>query len=42
MPLLARGKLEPVIDLVLPLDQAAAAHQRMAANEGFGKIVLRV
>jgi len=42
VPLLARGKLEPVIDTVMSLDQAAAAHERMASNEGFGKIVLRV
>jgi len=42
VPLLARGKLEPVIDAVLPLDDAAGAHARMASNEGFGKIVLRV
>jgi putative PIG3 family NAD(P)H quinone oxidoreductase len=42
VPLFARGKLEPVIDIVLPLDEAAAAHERMASNEGFGKIVLRV
>jgi len=42
VPLFARGKLQPVIDLVLPLDQAAQAHARMASNAGFGKIVLRV
>jgi NADPH:quinone reductase-like Zn-dependent oxidoreductase len=42
VPLLARGKLEPVIDTVMSLDEAAAAHERMASNEGFGKIVLRV
>jgi NADPH2:quinone reductase len=41
VPLLARGKLAPVIDTVMDLDQAAAAHARMASNEGFGKIVLR-
>ncbi len=41
VPLFARGKLAPVIDQVLPLDQAAAAHARMASNAGFGKIVLR-
>jgi putative PIG3 family NAD(P)H quinone oxidoreductase len=41
VPLLARGKIQPVIDVVLPLDQAAEAHQRMASNAGFGKIVLR-
>ena len=42
VPLFARGKLRPVIDVVLPLDQAAQAHARMASNVGFGKIVLRV
>ena len=42
VPLFARGKLAPVIDVVLPLDDAAAAHARMASNVGFGKIVLRV
>jgi len=42
VPLLARGKLAPVIDAVMPLDDAARAHERMASNEGFGKIVLRV
>ena len=42
VPLFARGKLQPVIDVVLPLDQAAEAHRRMASNAGFGKIVLRV
>lgn len=42
VPLFARGKLEPVIDVVLSLDDAPAAHERMARNEGFGKIVLRV
>jgi NADPH2:quinone reductase len=40
VPLLARGLIKPVIDRVMPLDQAAAAHARMASNEGFGKIVL--
>jgi len=42
VPLVARGKLVPVIDTVLPLDDAARAHERMASNAGFGKIVLRV
>jgi putative PIG3 family NAD(P)H quinone oxidoreductase len=41
VPLLARGRLEPVIDTVMPLDDAAGAHARMASNAGFGKIVLR-
>ncbi len=42
VPLVARGKLVPVIDTVMPLAEAAAAHARMASNVGFGKIVLRV
>ncbi len=41
VPLFARGKLAPVIDQVMPLEQAAEAHARMASNAGFGKIVLR-
>jgi NADPH2:quinone reductase len=42
VPLFARGKLSPVIDTILDLDQAGEAHTRMASNAGFGKIVLRV
>ena len=34
------GPLEPVIDDVLPLADAARAHARMEANENVGKIVL--
>jgi len=36
------GRVRPVIDRVYPLEQAAEAHRRMASNENFGKIVLRV
>jgi putative PIG3 family NAD(P)H quinone oxidoreductase len=42
VPLLQRGLVKPVIDTVMDLDAAAAAHERMASNVGFGKIVLRV
>lgn len=41
-PLLARGALKPVVDQVMPLADAAAAHAWMASNEGFGKLVLTV
>ena len=41
VPLLQRGLIEPVVDTVMDLDAAAAAHERMASNVGFGKIVLR-
>jgi NADPH:quinone reductase-like Zn-dependent oxidoreductase len=36
------GKLEPVLDCTMPLAQARAALERMAAGEQFGKIVLRL
>lgn len=36
------GRLRPVVDRVLPLAQAPAAHRAMKASEHFGKIVLRM
>jgi NADPH:quinone reductase len=42
LPLLATGRLRPVVDRVLPLDEAAAGHAAMEANENFGKIVLTI
>lgn len=41
-PLLFDGRLRPVIDQVLPLAEAAAAHQRLEEGKQFGKIVLAV
>ena len=37
-----RGAWVPVIDRVLPLAEAAAAHERLAAGQKFGKLVLRI
>jgi NADPH:quinone reductase-like Zn-dependent oxidoreductase len=34
------GKLKPVVDRVLPLAEARAAHEAMEKREQFGKIVL--
>jgi putative PIG3 family NAD(P)H quinone oxidoreductase len=42
VPLLARGRVKPIIDRVMPLADAARAHEHMASNAGFGKIVLSV
>lgn len=36
----ATGELKPIIDDVLPMTDVQAAHQRMDANETFGKLVL--
>ncbi len=36
------GQLKPVVDRTFPLEEAAAAHQRMEASGQFGKIVLDV
>ena len=40
--LVAAGKLRPVIDTVLPLDQAAKAHELSETGRATGKIVLTV
>jgi putative PIG3 family NAD(P)H quinone oxidoreductase len=39
---LARGRVRPVLDRVLPLEQVAEAHRVMKASRHFGKIVLQV
>jgi NADPH2:quinone reductase len=41
-PLLAEGKIKPVIDSVYPLQDAAAAHRRMQSSQHIGKIMLKV
>ena len=40
VPLLAAGKVKPLIDSTFPLAEAAAAHARMEASAHIGKIVL--
>jgi NADPH2:quinone reductase len=42
LPLLASGRIAPVIDSVFPLDRVAEAHARMATGAHAGKIVLTV
>ena len=39
-PLLAAGRIAPVIDCVYPLEQAAEAHARMESSAHVGKIIL--
>lgn len=42
VPLLASGKLKPVVDSVFPLQDAASAHRHLASRSHFGKVVLLV
>lgn len=42
LPLLASGRIKPIVDKVFPLAQAADAHRYMEENKNFGKIVLEV
>jgi len=39
---LAAGRIKPVVDRVLPLEQAAEAHRIVQASTHFGKVVLRL
>jgi putative PIG3 family NAD(P)H quinone oxidoreductase len=40
LPLVAAGRVKPVVDRVLPAARAREAHERMERNESFGKLVL--
>ena len=41
-PLVAAGKIKPVIDSTFPLAKASEAHARMETSQHIGKIVLTV
>jgi len=40
--LVKSGRAKPIVDSILPLKEARAAHERMEAAEQFGKIVLTI
>jgi putative PIG3 family NAD(P)H quinone oxidoreductase len=42
VPLFASGALRPTVDRVFELSQIREAHERLASNQTFGKVVLRV
>ena len=41
-PLVAAGRYAPVIDRVMPMEEAGAAHAFVASNASFGKVLLDV
>jgi putative PIG3 family NAD(P)H quinone oxidoreductase len=41
-PLLASGKVSPIIDRIFPLSEVAAAHALMESNRHVGKILLQI
>jgi putative PIG3 family NAD(P)H quinone oxidoreductase len=42
LPLLERGVVAPVVDSVFPLECIRDAHERLASNATFGKVVIQV
>jgi putative PIG3 family NAD(P)H quinone oxidoreductase len=40
LPLVAAGRVRPVVDAVLPAARVREAHERLERNESFGKLVL--
>ena len=42
MDLIVGGKLKPILDKTYPLEEAAAAQERLLRNENFGKITLDI
>ena len=40
--LVKSGRAQPIVDSVLPLEEARAAHERLEAGDQFGKIVLTI
>lgn len=41
-PRIATGEIRPIVDQVFPITQAGAAHERMAADQNIGKLVLSI
>lgn len=42
VPLLAQGKVKPLVDCVYPIEQIREAHARLESNQTFGKVVLEI
>ena len=41
-PLIESGAIKPIVETILPVQQAAAAHELLATNDTFGKVVLEI
>jgi len=42
LPLLASGKVQPIIEQVYPMEEIAAAHTLMGENRNFGKLIIAI
>ena len=42
LPLLASGKVRPIIDHVYAMEEVSEAHREMEENRNFGKLVVRI
>src|SRR5207253_2475893 len=42
LPLLASGKVKPIIEQVYPMSEIAEAHRVMGENKNFGKLIVTV
>src|SRR5205085_10247573 len=42
LPLLASGKVKPIIEQVFAMEEVGEAHRMMGENRNFGKLVVRV
>ena len=41
-PLIAAGDIKPIVDTIFPIDRATEAHDLVASNKTFGKVLLAV
>ena len=42
LPMIADGRIVPVVDRDFPLEQVTQAHEYMESNANFGKIILSI
>jgi NADPH2:quinone reductase len=42
LPLLASGKVKPIIEWVYTLEEISSAHEAMSENKNFGKLIVKI